>query len=73
MSSATEAGGAQRSWFTARSVAKATGGDVLQGGATGQGVSTDTRRGCAGAVFVALRATTTTATTTWTARSRTAA
>ena len=55
MSSATEAGGAQRSWFTARSVAKATGGDVLQGGATGQGVSTDTRRGCAGAVFVALR------------------
>lgn len=44
-----------RAWFTARSVAKAVGGEVLQGGATGQGVTTDTRRDCAGEVFVALR------------------
>ncbi len=44
-----------RGWFTARSVAKATGGHVLQGGATGNGVSTDTRCDCTGHVFVALR------------------
>ena len=55
MSAAAAAGRAQRSWFTARSVAKATGGDVLQDGATGQAVATDTREECAGAVFVALR------------------
>ncbi|MFT4511736.1 MAG: UDP-N-acetylmuramoyl-tripeptide--D-alanyl-D-alanine ligase [Planctomycetota bacterium] len=44
-----------RGWFTARSVAKAVGGEVVQGGATGNGVSTDTRRDCTGQVFVALR------------------
>lgn len=44
-----------RGWFTARSVAKATGGEVVQGGATGSTVSTDTRRDCTGEVFVALR------------------
>ena len=44
-----------RGWFTARSVAKAIGGDVVQGGATGNGVSTDSRRDCTGLVFVALR------------------
>ena len=45
----------QRGWFTARSVAKAIGGDVVQGGATGNGVCTDSRRDCTGEVFVALR------------------
>lgn len=55
MSAAAQAGRAQRSWFTPRSVAKATDGDVLQDGATGQAVATDTRADCAGAVFVALR------------------
>ena len=55
MSAAAAAGRAKRSWFTARSVAKATGGDVLQDGATGQAVATDTREECAGSVFVALR------------------
>src|SRR5690606_3553307 len=44
-----------RGWFTARSVAKAVAGEVVQGGATGNGVSTDSRRDCAGQVFVALR------------------
>jgi len=43
------------SWFTARSVAKAAGGVVVQGGPTGKGVSTDSRRDCTGEVFVALR------------------
>ena len=55
MSAEVATGRAQRSWFTARSVAKATGGEVLQDGATGQSVSTDTRAAGAGAVFVALR------------------
>lgn len=64
-SSAGEEGGAlariaastrpARGWFTARSVAKAVGGEVVQGGATGNGVSTDTRCDCTGQVFVALR------------------
>ncbi|MEC8652430.1 MAG: UDP-N-acetylmuramoyl-tripeptide--D-alanyl-D-alanine ligase, partial [Planctomycetota bacterium] len=45
----------KRPWFTARSVAKATGGEVVQGGATGQGVAIDTRADCEGKVFVALR------------------
>ncbi len=44
-----------RAWFTARSVAKAVGGEVVQGGATAQRVTTDTRQDCAGQVFVALR------------------
>lgn len=44
-----------RGWFTARSVAKAVAGEVVQGGATGNGVGTDTRRDCTGQVFVALR------------------
>lgn len=44
-----------RGWFTARSVAKAIGGTVVQGGPTGRGVSTDSRRECTGEVFVALR------------------
>jgi UDP-N-acetylmuramoyl-tripeptide--D-alanyl-D-alanine ligase len=44
-----------RGWFTARSVAKAVRGEVVQGGATGNGVSTDTRLDCTGQVFVALR------------------
>lgn len=48
-------GRARRSWFTARSVAKAIGGEVLQGGPTGQGVVTDTRVDGTGLVFVALR------------------
>ena len=47
--------GAVRGWFTARSVAKATGGEVVQGGPTGSSVTTDTRKDCAGLVFVALR------------------
>mgnify|MGYP001158967900 CR=1 FL=1 len=42
-------------WFTARSVAKATGGNVVQAGATGYSVSTDSREDCTGKVFVALR------------------
>lgn len=46
---------ASRGWFTARSVAKATGGDVVQGGPTGLSVTTDTRKDCTGLVFVALR------------------
>ena len=46
---------ARRGWFTARSVKKATGGEVVQGGPTGDGVATDTRVDCAGKVFVALR------------------
>ena len=46
---------AARSWFTSRSVAKAVGGEVLQGGPTGRGVATDTRADCDGMVFVALR------------------
>jgi UDP-N-acetylmuramoyl-tripeptide--D-alanyl-D-alanine ligase len=45
----------KRGWFTARSVAKATGGEVVQGGPTGQGVTTDTRVDGTGLVFVALR------------------
>lgn len=45
----------QRGWFTARSVAKAVGGEVVQGGPTGNGVCTDSRRDCPGEVFVALR------------------
>ena len=49
------AGRAARSWFTSRSVAKAVGGEVLQGGPTGRGVATDTRADCDGMVFVALR------------------
>lgn len=44
-----------RGWFTARSVAKAASGEVVQGGATGNGVSTDSRTDCTGKVFVALR------------------
>ena len=49
------AGRVARSWFTSRSVAKAVGGEVLQGGPTGRGVATDTRADCDGMVFVALR------------------
>lgn len=49
------AGRAARSWFISRSVAKAVGGEVLQGGPTGRGVATDTRADCDGMVFVALR------------------
>ena len=50
-------GGARgpRAWFTARSVAKAVGGEVVQGGATAQSVTTDTREDCTGQLFVALR------------------
>lgn len=55
MTGAARAVGAKRSWFTARSVAKATGGEVIQGGPTGQGVAIDTRADCVGKVFVALR------------------
>ena len=55
MNEAAKAARPQRSWFTARSIAKAAGGAVVQGGATGQGVATDSRADCAGKVFVALR------------------
>jgi len=55
MSEAVTAGRSKRTWLTARSIAKAIGGEVVQGGATGQGVTTDTRGDCSGQVFVALR------------------
>ena len=47
------AGRVARSWFTSRSVAKAVGGEVLQGGPTGRGVATDTRADCDGMVLYA--------------------
>ena len=43
------------SWLTAAAIAKATGGEVLQRGATAIGVTTDSRGDCSGRLFVALR------------------
>lgn len=43
------------SWLTAVAIAKATGGEVLQRGATATGVTTDSRGDCTGRLFVALR------------------
>ncbi|MFK7741919.1 MAG: UDP-N-acetylmuramoyl-tripeptide--D-alanyl-D-alanine ligase [Planctomycetota bacterium] len=45
----------ERGWFTARAVAKAVGGDVVQGGRTAATVGTDSRVDCTGQLFVALR------------------
>jgi UDP-N-acetylmuramoyl-tripeptide--D-alanyl-D-alanine ligase len=47
--------GARSAWFTPRAVAKAAGGEVLQGGKCANGVATDSRGDVAGRLFVALR------------------
>jgi UDP-N-acetylmuramoyl-tripeptide--D-alanyl-D-alanine ligase len=43
------------SWMTAAAVAKATAGEVLQRGVAAGGVETDSRKECAGKLFVAIR------------------
>lgn len=43
------------SWLTPSAIARITGGEVLQRGSAAAGVATDTRRDCAGRLFVALR------------------
>ena len=43
------------SWMTAAAVAKATAGEVLQRGVAAVGVETDSRKECAGKLFVAIR------------------
>lgn len=43
------------SWMTPAAIAKATAGEVLQRGVAASGVETDSRKECAGKLFVAIR------------------
>ncbi len=43
------------SWLTAAAVARVTGGELAQRGQSATGITTDSRRDCAGRLFVALR------------------
>jgi UDP-N-acetylmuramoyl-tripeptide--D-alanyl-D-alanine ligase len=49
------AGAARAAWLTPAAVAKATGGEIVARGLVADGIELDSRRECAGKLFVALR------------------